>query len=160
MRPKSFPAVFILSAVCAAGALFVPSGRAQTGGPYALSWSTIDGGGGTSSGGRFAVSGTIGQSDAGALAGGSFKLEGGFWSGVTALQTPGAPVLKIKLVGGGKAILSWPVDLTGFVLEETATASQPSSWTATLESVADSGSEHTVTVPAAGVIKCYRLKKP
>ena len=54
---------------------------AQTGGDYDLSWSTIDGGGGTSSGGAFILSGTIGQPDAGAMAGGDFALMGGFWVG-------------------------------------------------------------------------------
>ena len=32
----------------------------QTGGPYVLDWSTIDGGGGTSSGGPYTLTGTIG----------------------------------------------------------------------------------------------------
>ena len=56
----------------------------QSGGGFDLSWSTIDGGGGTSSGGGFALSGTIGQPDAGALSGGDFTLNGGFWQCVTA----------------------------------------------------------------------------
>jgi len=134
--------------------------RAQSGGQFDLSWSTIDSGGGTSSGGQFALSGTIGQPDAGMLTGGNFKVEGGFWSGITLLQTPGSPILKIKLIGGGMAVISWPVSVQGFVLEETANAAQPNSWNATPQAVVDTATEHTVTVPAAGVIKCYRLKKP
>jgi len=131
----------------------------QSGGNFNLSWSTIDAGGGTSSGGQFQLSGTIGQPDAGLLAGGNFKLEGGFWSGITLVQTPGAPILKIKLIGGGMAVLSWPVSAAGFTLEETATVAQPNSWSATPQSVVDTATEHTVTVPAIGVIKCYRLRK-
>ncbi len=50
-------------------------------GQYEISWSTIDGGGGTSSGGDFVLSGTIGQPDAGVMAGGSYVLSGGFWPG-------------------------------------------------------------------------------
>lgn len=53
----------------------------QSGGDYDLSWSTIDGGGGTSKGGVFVLSGTIGQPDAGTMTGGDFVLSGGFWSG-------------------------------------------------------------------------------
>lgn len=50
--------------------------------PFAIDWSTIDGGGGTVSGGTFVVSATIGQPDAGAtLTGGTFALTGGFWAG-------------------------------------------------------------------------------
>ena len=66
--------------------------RAQSGGGFDLTWSTIDGGGGTSTGGVFSISGTIGQPDAGAMSSGSFQLTGGFWGVV---QTPGAPLLRI-----------------------------------------------------------------
>lgn len=60
---------------------------AQTGGGFALIWSTMDGGGGTSfekgkSGELFVIRGTIGQHDAGpepTMTGGGFGLTGGFW---------------------------------------------------------------------------------
>jgi hypothetical protein len=54
---------------------------AQSGGPYELSWSTIDGGGGRSNGGPYVVIGTIGQPDAAYSAGGQYELLGGFWPG-------------------------------------------------------------------------------
>lgn len=54
---------------------------AQSGGGYDLSWSSIDGGGGTSSGGSYTLSGTIGQPDANVLAGGNYILGGAFWGG-------------------------------------------------------------------------------
>jgi hypothetical protein len=55
---------------------------AQEGGPYDLSWSTVDGGGYTfSSGGVYELGGTIGQPDAGCMEGGTYFLCGGFWSG-------------------------------------------------------------------------------
>jgi hypothetical protein len=53
--------------------------QAQSGGDYALEWSTIDGGGGTSSGGTYVLSGTAGQPDAGEMTGGRYELSGGFW---------------------------------------------------------------------------------
>ena len=66
-----------------------PAALAQSGGPYELSWSTLDGGGSTStSGGRYELAGTIGQSDAGKLRGGGYSLEGGFWSGGAAVKVP------------------------------------------------------------------------
>jgi hypothetical protein len=56
--------------------------RAQTGGPYDLSWSTVDGGGHTfSTGGDYSLGGTIGQPDPGLLTGGDYTLGGGFWGG-------------------------------------------------------------------------------
>jgi len=58
---------------------------AQSGGPFDLTWYTVDAGGQAgyaSTGGSFALSGTIGQPDAGPpLSGGAFGLAGGFWSG-------------------------------------------------------------------------------
>ena len=53
---------------------------AQTGDGFDLTWSTIDGGGGSSSGGGYSLSGTIGQPDAGAMSGGGYSLAGGFWN--------------------------------------------------------------------------------
>jgi len=66
--------------------LLVPAlALAQAGGPYDLSWSTVDGGGHTfSTGGAYTLGGTAGQPDAGALSGGSYTLSGGFWLCVTA----------------------------------------------------------------------------
>ena len=54
---------------------------AQSGGAYDLSWSTVDGGGGTSTGGDYRLSGTIGQPDAGTMSGGGYIPGGGFWGG-------------------------------------------------------------------------------
>ncbi len=66
-------------AACAFAASAGPSG-----GPFDLSWHTIDGGGAINmTGGQFSLSGTIGQPDAGAvMTGGSFTLTGGFWAGI------------------------------------------------------------------------------
>jgi hypothetical protein len=151
-----FKSIFLIVATTAG---FASLGRAQSGGPFTLNWSTIDNGGGTSRGGQFAVSGTIGQPDAGTLAGGQFRLEGGFWSGITLVQTPGAPMLKIKMIGGGLAVVSWPISVNGFTLEESPAASN-GAWNAAPQAIVDTATEHTVTVPAAGVLKCYRLKNP
>jgi hypothetical protein len=157
MKLNSFPLSLAIGAVSTAAALFVASSHAQSGGPFELSWSTIDSGGGRSTGGQFALSGTIGQPDAGALSGGQFKLEGGFWSGVTIQQIPGAPMLKIKLLGNGQALISWPVNVPGFTLEYS-TDLVSGLWATEPAVLTDTATEHTVTVPAVGV-KCYRLKK-
>jgi hypothetical protein len=54
---------------------------AQSGNGFDLTWSTIDGGGGSSGGGLYSLAGTIGQPDAGLLGGGGYTLNGGFWNG-------------------------------------------------------------------------------
>jgi hypothetical protein len=147
----------VSAALVLLGMLGLVRARAQNNGPFALTSSTIGSGGGASSGGPFTVSGTIGQPTAGVLTGGNFKLEGGFWSGVTVVQTPGAPSLKIKLIAGHQAVISWPITVIGWALEET-TAIGSGVWSATPQALVDAPSEHTISVPAAGN-KCYRLKK-
>src|SRR5262245_29183741 len=69
----------LVAAILGAGAAL-----AQTGGGYDLSWSTIDGGGGSSAGGGYQLTGALGQPDAGTtLSGGGYSLSGGFWGGVS-----------------------------------------------------------------------------
>jgi len=64
-------------AVAAAG--FPAVAPAQSGGPYDLTWSTIDGGGATAvTGGVYSLGGTAGQPDAGLSTGGVYSLQGGF----------------------------------------------------------------------------------
>jgi hypothetical protein len=84
----------------------VPSAaRAQSGGPYDLSWSTIDGGGATPlAGGDFTLGGTTGQPDAGAVHGGPFAVLGGFWGSesfaVGVEDDPPAEALAFRLRAG------------------------------------------------------------
>ncbi len=74
-KTKWWMAVVMLVGVLAFGSV----AQAQTGGGYDLTWSTIDGGSGSSSGGTYTLYGTIGQADAGSLSGGGYTLSGGFW---------------------------------------------------------------------------------
>ena len=75
----------------------------------AISWYTIDGGGGmNSAGGGLQLDGTIGQPDAGAMTGGGFSLTGGFWAvtpsagtGVPAASITGAVLRKLNSLGPG-----------------------------------------------------------
>ena len=109
---------FLFSALCFSAA-------AQ----YAITWSTIDGGGGTSTGGVFSVSGTIGQPDAGpTLTNGQYAVTGGFWALPTAVQTTNAPLLTIVPAAPGQATISWTPNTPGFVLQETWVLS-PANWT-------------------------------
>jgi hypothetical protein len=71
----------MLSAVLPVCLLLLSPLFAQSGGPYVLDWSTIDGGGGRSSGGPYVLMGTVGQPDAAWSSGGNYELLGGFWPG-------------------------------------------------------------------------------
>ena len=145
--------VLITLAVLAGGNL----ARAQSGGGFDLTWSTIDGGGGTSTGGVFSVSGTIGQPDAGVMSSGSFQLTGGFWGVV---QTPGAPLLRITR-SGGNVILAWPAAATGFRLQQSSVVPAGDgawSYVATLPVLV--GGENRVTLAVTPGHRFFRLRNP
>jgi len=75
--------------------VFTGVALAQSGNGFDLTWSTVDGGGGTSTGGVFSLQGTIGQPDAGTLVGGSYTLQGGFWNDI---QAPARTIVYLPLV--------------------------------------------------------------
>jgi hypothetical protein len=132
----------------------------QAWGQYAIEWSTIDGGGGTSTGGVYAVSGTIGQPDAGAMSGGNFTLQGGFWGVIATVQTPGAPLLTVAR-SNNAVIVTWPLPATGWVLESTNALPQVAApWPQIPPPYQTNGAnlQFTETVPVGN--KFYRLHKP
>src|SRR5882724_11803507 len=104
------PRIFLL---LASANLFAAAVQGQS---YSLDWHKIAGGGGSSSSSQFALSGTIGQHDAGGpMTGGRFSLTGGFWA-LSALQTPAAPLLSIRLTATNTAQILWPSPSPGFNL--------------------------------------------
>ena len=126
---------------------------------YSIDWFTIDGGGGTSTGGVYAVSGTIGQPDAGGpMTGGNYSLTGGFWS-LFAVQTPGAPVLSIKLTPTNTAQVYWPSPSTGFNLQVNTNLAT-TNWGAPPETVTDNGTIKFIIVNPPAGNRFYRLRTP
>ena len=128
---------------------------------YSLDWFSMDGGGGASTGGVYSVKATIGQSDAGAtLQGGSYTLNGGFWSIVAAIQTPGAPTLSVALTNGLVRV-SWPQPAPQWVLEQTTTLTgTPPPWTEIAPPYQTNTTHFHLTVPPANERTFYRLGKP
>jgi hypothetical protein len=123
-------------------------------GQYAIDWSKIAGGGGTSTNGQFALSGTIGQPDAGGpLTNGQYSLTGGFWVLPQAVPTEGAPTLSIAKGAPGFAVISWTPATTTWVLQESLNLT--TGWTNSV-----SGTTNPVTVSAQPPRKFYRLKTP
>jgi len=153
IRYSVFGLLLALSAL-----LYQPTtGFAQS---YAIDWFTIDGGGGASTGGVYSVSGTIGQPDANPqpLTGGNFSLVGGFWS-LLAVQTPGAPLLTIRLTTTNTALVSWPSPSTGFTLQQNADLNT-TNWVAAPQSVSDNGTNKVILVNPPAGNRFYRLFKP
>ena len=132
---------------------------------YSIPWSKIAGGGGlNSTGGVYAVSGTIGQPDAsGALTGGVYFVTGGFWPGVTLVQTPEAPLLASELLPGGNVRIFWPLPATGFVLDQTTALASPAaaiSWSPVAFPYQTNATHISITVPPGVGSRVYRLRKP
>jgi len=120
---------------------------------YAINWSTMDGGGGTSTGGVYSVSGTIGQHDAGGpMTNGPYSLTGGFWALPQAVQVEGAPTLTITKGAPGFANISWAPPSINWVLQERL------SLTSGIWSNSPSGPTNPIVVPATVPTKFYRLK--
>ena len=138
-----------------AAIVFVLPIRAQ----FAIDWYKVSGGGGTSTGGVYSVSGTIGQHDAGGpMTGGSYSLTGGFWA-LYAVQTPGAPVLTIKLTTTNTAQIYWPSPSTGFNLQVNTNLAT-ANWVTPAESVTDNGTIKYIIVNPPTGNRFYRLKNP
>ena len=122
---------------------------------YAISWSKIAGGGGSSTGGVFAMHGTIGQHDAsGASTNALYAVTGGFWVLPIAVQTIGTPILSIVPGASGRAVISWTPATPGFVLQEASTLNS-SNWVDSAGRLSN-----PTTVPAGTPAKFYRLRKP
>ena len=126
---------------------------------YAIVWSTIDGGGGTSTGGVYSVSGTIGQPDAGpTMSGGNYSVAGGFWAIVAAVQEPGAPLLTVTH-SGSNVIVSWPSPSTGFGLQQNSNLANTNLWGNSGYTIADTNGLKSITLTSPAGNLFFRLKK-
>ena len=127
---------------------------------YSIDWFTIDGGGGASAGGVYSVSGTIGQHDAGGpMTGGNFSLTGGFWS-LSAVQTPGAPLLSIAKTTTNTVAVFWPSPSTGYQLQHNTNSVASVNWSNVVTVPIDDGVTKTVIVNPPTGNRFYRLFKP
>lgn len=140
------------------GLLLSSSTSAQN---FAIDEYVVSGGGGASTSLTLKLTGTVGQPATDTLAGGSYQLQGGFWSVVTALQTPGGPRLDITQGMTSKAsyiILNWDVTAEAYVLEVSDTT-VPLSWAPFPLTPFINGSRQEVRFrPIAGSL-LFRLRK-
>ncbi len=128
---------------------------------YSIDWFTMDGGGGTSTGGVYSVSVTIGQPDAGpAMTGGNFSVTGGFWSLVSAVQTPGAPTLSIFRKPTNTVTVSWLSPSTGWNLQQNTNHVSSVNWSNVTATIHDDGATKTHIVNPPTGNRFYRLAKP
>ena len=126
---------------------------------FAISSFRINGGGGASAGDTYSIVGSVGQFDVGKMSGGDFAVDGGFLSIITAVQTPGAPTMRIELMAADTVLVAWPAKATGFVLEQTPTISS-GNWIAVTNTPVNTGDEMQVTLQAVMGNKFFRLRHP
>ena len=121
------------------------SARAQ----YAINWSTIGGGGGTSAGGPYTLGATIGQPVAGGpVTGGSYTLTSGFWALLSVVQTPGAPTLYITY-SGNTVTVSWQ-NVSGWTLQQNNNLALPANWSASGGIITTNGTNYLNSTPPTG----------
>lgn len=125
-RPSSRqPAASWRSTTLLAGLLLLPAtafAQVLTGGPWTLTASTADNGGGISTSGPWIVTGTIGQPDASptAATAGAFAVTGGFWADAAVLPTESdGPQLTISRSGPDYVQLAWPDGSIGWTLQRS-----------------------------------------
>jgi len=107
MKPRHLVASLLITVASASAAL------AQSGGPYSLTWNTLDGGGVTFAvAGGYRLGGTIGQLDAGLLTGGSYSLGGGFWSPASASLVDAGPPERAPLAFAARPAAPNPFSAT------------------------------------------------
>lgn len=131
--------------------------RAQN---FSIDWFTIDGGGGTSTGGVYSVTGTIGQPDAGHMSGGNFTLDGGFWGIFAAIQTPGAPALRVLKSSTNTVVVAWPASSTTYSLQQNPVANNAGTWASVTNVPVVVGNENQVIIAPPQGNRFYRLKSP
>ena len=131
--------------------------RAQT---YSADWYKVAGGGGMSTGGVYSVKGTAGQHDAGGpMVGGAYSITGGFWA-LSAVQTPGAPILRIFHSNTNTAIVSWPAPSVGWILQQNSSLALPAGWLNTTNAVTQAGGQNQIVVASPTGNRFYRLVHP
>lgn len=127
---------------------------------YSVDWHVLPGGGGTSSGGSYSLSGTIGQTQSGgSLTGGQYSLVGGFWSLISVVQTPGAPLLTI-LPSNGQLIISWPTPATNWTLLQNSNLADSGGWQISSYSVSTNNGVSSITIPTPTGNWFFRLSQP
>jgi hypothetical protein len=92
------------------------------------------------------------------MSGDGYSLVGGFWGIISAVQTQGAPLLKIYLAGGDSAVVSWPSSSMGFALQQNTNLST-ANWLPALEAVFDDGTNKFIIVRPTVGNRFYRLMR-
>lgn len=128
---------------------------------FAVDRFALSGGGGTSTNGGLRVVGSMAQPDAAPrLVGGSFAVDSGFWSVVSVVQTPGAPLLSLLLVkASGTWFFSWPLSDLNYTLESSPVLGPLAIWTSVSEPVQTGVQYRFALLPPMAGQRYFRLRQ-
>lgn len=153
LRTHGLPALASLAA-----ALLLPAAAANA--QVVLSRPTFSPGGGVVTNGTLRAVVTIGQPLAGRHeVTGQRALENGFWTRGVAVQTAGAPPLRVSRAGNS-LILAWAAAPAGFRLQVAEHLGPTASWQFVPDPATLSGGDSTVTLPVTPALRFYRLLRP
>jgi hypothetical protein len=93
------------------------------------------------------------------MSGGPYAVQGGFWGLIAAIQTPGAPLLRIVNTGTNAVAVVWPSTPTTFVLQQNADLNT-TNWVSLGVVPTDDGTNMSVIVSPAAGNRYFRLKWP
>jgi hypothetical protein len=130
---------------------------------FAITRGTLHSGGSMrDAGGRFVLTATAGQPEAVpefTSADSRYALAPGFWPAAVSIAAPGAPPLRFLPAASGYVQVAWPVEVSGWRLEESADLL---TWALVAKPVADTPTDHTVTVAAGSGFsrRFFRLRCP
>ena len=125
-----------------------------------IDWLTLDAGGAAAANANYVINNTLGQADAATLTSANYTIVGGFWALQNLGPATGLPELHIAPATPGNVLLSWPSPSASYVLQENMNLSNPGGWSDVIGAVSDNGTLKSITRPASGASRFYRLRKP
>lgn len=132
---------------------FVPlAADTLQGGAFSLNGS-VTGGGGVAGADRFSLQGTIGLATPDTARGGPFELTGGLFGLVL---VPGDVELQVEVRSDGTALLTWPGEASGFLLESASQLGPSADWRPLDPAAVD----NSFVAPTDGPLRFFRLRKP
>jgi hypothetical protein len=126
---------------------------------YSLRRSSLSTIGGKSTGGAFSLRSAVGVTAAGSVAGGSFSVTSTPWS-LVAVETPGAPSLRIYLTNSTTVVVAWPSPSTGWLLQQNTNRVGSANWSNVTATIQDDGTIRRLIVSPPTGSRFFRLFKP
>ena len=94
------------------------------------------------------------------MTGGNYSLTGGFWSLLSVVQTPGAPLLSITRTATNTVAVTWPSPSTGWTLQQNTNSISSVNWSNVTSTIQDNGTTKSLIANPPTGNRFYRLHNP